>query len=185
MAGSPKKRQRRVEAAGEVYVPPTGNGSWKNFADMTAEERRAAQAKSVVSQERRREMKRLADDQAYIEIHRDYGLEILETRLDIVRSLRAKGTVARMDSAGNPTGELEFDATRLDKDERKTLMDALDVLDKRGRGGYTQRLQVEQNVNVSHEVARINAALAKGQLVPAPVAEIEAEVVDEIDDEEE
>lgn len=205
MAGNPQRRlkQLQAEARKQGEEPPTelpdrkgsstAEGTWKSFADMSPEERRAAQQKGRETQKRRRQMKQAAEEHAYIEMVRENALDVLETRIEIMQSLRAKGMVVEYDADDNPTGDRYLDASKLDSSERADLLKVIEQLDKRGFGQYKGQIQVSGQVNVQHgmEAARRRMELSAGKV--ARLLDdgdddgdmIEAEDAEIMDDEEE
>lgn len=205
MAGNPQRRlkQLQAEARERGDEPPsqlpdrqgssTAEGTWKSFAQMSPEERRAAQNKGRETQKRRRQMKQAAEEHAYIEMVRDNALDVLETRIEIMQSLRAKGMVVEYDADGKPTGDRYLDASKLDSSERADLLKVIEQLDKRGFGQYKGQIQVSGQVNVQHgmEAARRRMELSAGKI--ARLLDdgdddgdmIEAEDAEIVDDEEE
>lgn len=122
------------------------------FNELDPEERRKLQERGRETQRRRREEKKAADEAAYIEMVRRHALEVLEVRVETMRSLREKGVRVEIGEDGEPTGETVFDASLLTKEERRDLIAVTEQLEKRAHGNYKGKLEQQVEVSVIHQM---------------------------------
>ncbi|MGA0134791.1 MAG: hypothetical protein ACO3ND_10605 [Opitutales bacterium] len=145
---------------GEGRIPGT-DGKWRSFSDMTPEERKEMQVRSVAARAAKREARKLGELAAWQEANKDLAAAMFGTRLKILESLERKA----QENGG------EYDFSNLSPNEQKLLVTMLDKFDDRVYGPVAKKVQHEGQVDVLHKVAEARRRAAS-------MPEIEGDVVE-------
>lgn len=124
------------------------NGKWRNFDELTPEERQAMSRKAVEAKRRKRLARKLAETEAYRQAMRENAALILGTNLAIYDSIVQKAL-----------GEdQQFQHERLSAGEIEILLKLGKQLEEGGHG----KVATKQETTVTHNVNHMVADLRKG-----------------------